>query len=59
MMADRDHFYSSMFATIYGMGRVLGVKYRYLRLSYNMFLYGLIAAVVSFVAAGLLSGISY
>jgi hypothetical protein len=55
MMVDRDYLYSSMFATVYGMGRVLGVKYRYLRLSYNTFMYGLVAAVVSFLIAGLLS----
>jgi hypothetical protein len=59
MMVDRDYLYSSMFATIYGMGRVLGVKYRYLRLSYNTFMYGLVAAVISFVVAGFLSGTSY
>jgi hypothetical protein len=55
MMVDRDYLYSSMLATVYGMGKVLGVKYRYLRLSYNTFMYGLVAAVVSFLIAGLLS----
>jgi hypothetical protein len=59
MMVDRDYLYSSMFATIYGMGKVLGVKYRYLRLSYNTFMYGLIAAVVSFLVAGLFSRTSF
>ena len=59
MMVDRDYLYSSMFATIYGMGKVLGVKYRYLRLSYNTFMYGLVAAVISFLVAGFLSGASY
>ncbi|MBP1657036.1 MAG: hypothetical protein H6Q31_1637 [Bacteroidetes bacterium] len=59
MIVDRDYLYSSMFATIYGMGKVLGVKYRYLRLSYNTFMYGLVAAVVSFLVAGFLAGTGY
>jgi hypothetical protein len=59
MIVDRDYMYSSMFATVYGMGKVLAVKYRHLRLSYNTFMYGLIAAVVSFLVAGLLSGTSF
>lgn len=59
MMVDREYLYSSMFATIYGMGKVLAVKYRYLRLSYNTFMYGLVAAVITFLVAGLLSGASY
>jgi len=59
MMVDRDYLYSSMIATFYGMGKVLAVKYRYLRLSYNTFMYGLIAAVLSFLVAGLVSGTSF
>jgi len=59
MMVDRDYLYSSMFATIYQMGKVLAVKYRYLRLSYNTFMYGLVVAVVAFLVAGLLSGMKY
>ncbi len=59
MMVDRDYLYSSMFATVYGMGRVLGVKYRFLRFSYSTFMYGLVAAVVSFLVAALLSGTSF
>lgn len=59
MMVDREYLYSSMFATIYGMGKVLAVKYRYLRLSYNTFMYGLVAAVMTFLVAAFLSGASY
>jgi hypothetical protein len=59
MMVDRDYMYSSMFATVYGMGKVLAVKYRHLRHSYNTFMYGLVAAVVTFLIAGLLSGTGF
>ena len=59
MMVDRDYLYSSMIATVYGMGKVLAVKYRYLRFSYTTFMYGLIAAVVSFLVAALVSGASF
>jgi hypothetical protein len=31
----------------------LGKKYRWLRLSYNVFMYGLIASVISFLIAAL------
>ncbi len=59
MMVDRDYLYSSMIATVYGMGKVLAVKYRYLRLSYDTFMYGLIAAVLAFLVAGWASGTSF
>ncbi len=59
MMVDREYLYSSMLATFYEMGKVLAVKYRYLRLSYNTFMYGLVAAVISFLGAVLLSGRGY
>lgn len=59
MIVDREYLYSSMFATFYEMGKVLAVKYRYLRLSYNTFMYGLVVAVVAFAVAVLVSGRSF
>ena len=48
MMNDRDYLYSSMIKDLYFLGKVLGVKYRYLRIAYNVFMYGLIVSAVAF-----------
>ncbi len=51
MMNDRDYLYGSMIKDLYFLGRVLGRKYRYLRICYNIFMYGLIVAVIAFSIA--------
>jgi hypothetical protein len=51
MMKDRDYLYSSMIRDIYFLGKVLGRKYHLLRISYSVFMYGLILAVVAFAIA--------
>jgi hypothetical protein len=51
MMKDRDYLYSSMIRDIYFLGKVLGRKYWLLRMSYSVFMYGLIAAVLAFAIA--------
>lgn len=48
-MKDRDYLYSSMIDDIYFNGRVLGKKYKFLRVAYNIFMYGIIIAVLSFL----------
>jgi predicted metal-dependent HD superfamily phosphohydrolase len=48
MMADRDYLYGSMIKDIYYLGVVLAKKYRYLRLSYNIFMFGLIISMIAF-----------
>jgi predicted metal-dependent HD superfamily phosphohydrolase len=48
MMKDRDYLYSSMIRDIYFLGKVLGRKYHLLRLSYSVFMFGLIIAVLAF-----------
>jgi len=48
MMNDRDYLYGSMIRDLYFLGRVLGRKYRYLRICYNIFMYGLIISVFAF-----------
>src|SRR3712207_7617265 len=40
--------YGSMIKDVYFLGIVLAQKYRYLRISYNIFMYGLIVAVLAF-----------
>jgi hypothetical protein len=55
MMNDREYLYGSMVRDIYSLGQVLGRKYRYLRISYNIFMYGIIAAVLAFAGTILFS----
>jgi len=51
MMQDREYLYSSLIRDIYFLGAVLGKKYRLLRISYTVFMFGFVAAVVSFIIA--------
>jgi hypothetical protein len=49
MMNDRDYLYGSMIQDLYNLGKVLERKYRYLRICYTVFMYGLIASVIAFL----------
>ena len=51
MMNDRDYLYGSMIKDVYFLGKVLGQKYKYLRWSYTIFMYGLVFAVLAYVVA--------
>lgn len=51
MMKDADFLYGSMIKDIYFLGIVLGKKYRMLRKSYNVFMYGFIISILAFVIA--------
>ena len=53
MMDDKDFLYGSLIRDVYFQGIALGYKYRWLRLSYNVFMYGLIASVLAFLIAAL------
>jgi len=53
LMDDRDFLYGSLIRDVYFQGIALGKKYRWLRLSYNVFMYGLILSVVAFIIAAL------
>ena len=55
MMHDPDYLYNTLVKDIYYLGIVLGRKYRLIRLAYNIFMVGLILAVVSFSIAILLN----
>lgn len=48
MIKDSDFLYSSMTRDLYYLGVVLAKKYRYLRIGYNIFMYGLIISVAIF-----------
>jgi len=51
MMGDNDYLYSGMIRDIYFLGVVLGKKYRLLRISYTIFMYGIVLAVLAFAGA--------
>ncbi len=53
MMNDADFLYGSMTKDVYSLGVVLGQKYRLLRISYNVFMFGLIASVLAFIIAAI------
>jgi len=54
MIKDRDFLYSSMTRDLYYLGIVLAQKYRYLRICYGIFMYGIITAVIAFALSFLL-----
>jgi predicted metal-dependent HD superfamily phosphohydrolase len=56
MIRDKEYLYHTMIMDIYYLGVVLAKKYRYLRISYTIFMVGLIIAVIAFAIAGLSSG---
>ena len=53
MLKDREYLYNSMIKDIYFLGVVLAKKYRYLRIAYTIFMWGLIAAVIAFAIAAI------
>lgn len=51
MMTDRDYVYGSLIKDLYYLGLVLDRKYKLLRITYNIFMTGIIISVTSFVIA--------
>lgn len=51
MMQDRDYLYSSMKKDLYFLGLVLNKKYKILRLTYSVFMIGIIVSVIAFAIA--------
>lgn len=51
VMNDKDFLYGTLITDVYSQGVVLGRKYKLIRLAYNVFMFGLIAAVLAFVVA--------
>ena len=54
MIKDSDFLYSSMTRDLYYLGVVLAKKYRYLRICYSVFMFGLILSVLTFALSYLL-----
>lgn len=51
LLQSRDYLYDSMIKDTYFLGIVLAKKYKYLRISYNIFMYGLIIVMIAFAIA--------
>lgn len=51
MMKDRKYLYDSMIKDLYYLGLVLHRKYKLLRITYNIFMIGIIVSVVVFIYA--------
>lgn len=51
MMKDREYLYNSMIKDLYYLGIVLEKKYRLLRITYNIFMIGILLSVIAFVIA--------
>jgi hypothetical protein len=49
LMQDTDRLYSNMIRDIYALGHVLALKFRLLRMSYNLFMVGLVSGVALFL----------
>jgi|SRR6185436_10723597 len=47
MIRDQDYLHNSMIMDFYNLGKVLDTKFRYLRVCYNVFMYGIVGAVIS------------
>jgi predicted metal-dependent HD superfamily phosphohydrolase len=48
LLNDKQYLYSSVVKDNYFLGVVLAKKYRFLRIAYNIFMYGLIIAMIAF-----------
>jgi predicted metal-dependent HD superfamily phosphohydrolase len=51
MMKDADYLYGSLIKDIYYLGKVLGKKYKFLRIAYNIFMFGFALSIISFIIA--------
>jgi len=49
IIKDRDYLYGSLTKDLYYLGLVLERKYRLLRVTYNIFMFGIIVSVVAFI----------
>jgi predicted metal-dependent HD superfamily phosphohydrolase len=53
MIKDKEYLYNTMMMDIYYLGVVLAKKYKYLRIAYTIFMWGLILAVIAFGIAAI------
>jgi predicted metal-dependent HD superfamily phosphohydrolase len=55
MMKDADYLYGSLIKDIYYLAKVLGTKYKFLRIAYNVFMFGFVVSILSFIMAFMMS----
>ncbi len=53
-MKDSEYLYSSLIDDIYFNGKVLGKKYKFLRIAFNIFMFGLVVSVLMFLITNFL-----
>ena len=58
MMQDRDYLYGSLTKDLYFLGLVLNKKYKILRLTYSVFMFGLIISVLAFTFSFVFKGVA-
>tara|TARA_R110001632_G_scaffold3751_6_gene16521 strand:+ start:10834 stop:12042 length:1209 start_codon:yes stop_codon:yes gene_type:complete len=58
MMKDKDYLYSSMTKDLYFLGLVLDKKYKILRVTYTVFMIGIIVSVLAFAVSFNFQGVS-
>ncbi|GAA4920599.1 Pycsar system effector family protein [Mucilaginibacter defluvii] len=56
LMEDKEFLYGNLIRDNFSQGVVLGKKYRLLRISYNIFMFGLIVSVFAYIIASILNG---
>jgi len=59
MLQDADYLYGSMIKDIYFLGAVLGKKYRLLRMSYTIFMFGFVLSILGFIVAEIFFALPY
>ncbi|RZK43268.1 MAG: phosphohydrolase [Pedobacter sp.] len=51
VMNDNEFLYGTLITDVYSQGVVLGRKYKLIRIAYNIFMFGLITAVLAYITA--------
>ena len=51
LLGDKDYIYGTQIKDVYFLGKVLGRKYKLLRIAYNVFMFGIIISVIAFTIA--------
>jgi hypothetical protein len=54
ILQDKEFLYDSLIKDVHSQGVVLGRKYRLLRSAYNVFMFGLIVAIITFIVSSML-----
>jgi hypothetical protein len=53
ILNDQEYLYNSLIKDVYSQGVVLGRKYRLLRAAYNVFMFGLIVAIIMYIVSSM------